>query len=279
MYKKTIISLSVLLLMAGCVSNNETKIAANENALAKGESYPAYYNDLDRIVLKDVMTRWYTVNKTGILSYGLEDAAKNAGHVCPAVTGAYLMTRAALNAIKAEYEANPKPSETSTYDYEDKVLYRGGVKITMSGAENKGNGANAMANVMSGITGAQMESGFKGGPGYPFANRQNLLTYDSNLKFSPSKGIEAIFTSMKATYVKKDAASKETSPATYAECKGTKKKCIEKTTCDFSVKVTYKFLDTSKYSPYSAKINHIVDNYEDSLTIEKVANPASLCSK
>ncbi|UJF25133.1 hypothetical protein L0B52_03020 [Suttonella sp. R2A3] len=245
--------------------------------LAAGESYPSYYPDAGRIVVKDVMTRFFNVSDKGILSYGMEDAAKAAGHVCPAVTGAFLITQAGVDALAQSYREQPSTAEVSSYDPADDMLYRGGIKITMSGQADTGSAANAMANVMSYITGAKDASGFKGGPDFPFANRQNLLQHDPNLSFDGKTGIEAIFTSMTATYSKEDG-----SPATLAECQGTWHQCIERTSCDRSVKVTYHFkspeiIGNNPDARWDEKIHHIINQRDVAINVEPVDNPAALC--
>lgn len=244
------------------------------------QTYPAYYQDIEKIQLKDVMTRYFGVNQTGLLSYGLEDAAKAGGHVCPAITGAFLMTREGLKALAKDYHDNPSDG-ISSYDANSGLLYRGGIKIIMSGKANSGGGNNAMTNVMSLITGAKGADGFKGGPDFPFANRQNLLSFDEALAFDPKTGIEAILTSMTATYEKKDADG-NWQPATYEACKGTWRQCHEKTQCDRSVKVIYRFKDPAiigkdPKAPWPDKIKHILDNSDKAITVKRVDNPAAIC--
>lgn len=245
--------------------------------------FPDYYKDIEAIQLKDVMLRYFGTATDGLVSYGLEDAGKASGHVCPAVTGAFLMTREGLKALAQYYKDNPDAKNITSYDPESGLLYRGGVKITMSGEENSGSGANAMGDVMSYITGAKGADGFKGGPDFPFANRRNLLHYDNNLQFNPKDGIEAIFTSMTASYEKKDASG-NWQTASYEDCKGTwGKDCREITKCDQSVKVTYRFkspeiMGADPKAPWGDKIKNILDNTDKAITVEPIANPAAFCS-
>lgn len=244
------------------------------------EMYPNYYKDIEKIQVKDVMTRYFGVTDEGIMTYGLEDAAKAGGHVCPAITGAFLMTREGLKALAKDYRDNPSDN-ISSYDPDSGLMYRGGVKIIMSGKANSGGGNNAMANIMSFITGAKGKDGFQGGPDFPFANRQNLLHYDESLAFNPKTGIEAIFTSMTASYEKKDADG-HWQPANYEACKGTWHECREHTQCDRSVKVIYRFKDASiigkdPKAPWPDKIKNIIDHVDKAITVEFVENPAAVC--
>lgn len=243
--------------------------------------FPDYYKDVEPIQLKDVMLRYFGTTTDGLVSYGLEDAGKASGHVCPAVTGAFLMTREGLKALAQFYKDSPDAKNITSYDAESGLLYRGGVKITMSGEENSGSAANAMGDVMSYITGAKGADGFKGGPDFPFANRRNLLHYDNSLQFSPKDGIEAIFTSMTASYEKKDADG-NWQAASYEACKGTWGECRETTQCDKSVKVTYHFKDpavigTDPKAPWVDKIHNILNNVDKAIKVEAMDNPTGIC--
>lgn len=279
-----ILSFTAALFLVGCGGGGGgDNVAVTNKSSVEGESYPVYYEKAERVALKDVMARYFGVNKKGILSYGLDDAAKIEGHVCPIVTGGYLISREGIKALKNDYEKFPEKSVTSSYDYADKMLYRGGIKVTLGGKEGLGNATNAMAKVISMITGAESASGFKHGPDYPFANRQNLLLQDPKIPFSPKEGIEVIFTSMKSTYTKADKDGKDTNqPIPYEQCEGLWGDCIEHTTCDRSVKITYKFatpeiMGAAPKNPWPATIKYIVDNYEKAINVQKVANPASMC--
>lgn len=247
-----------------------------------GETYPAYYDSLERVVLKDSMSKMFGVNKDGILSYGLDDAAKAEGHICPIVTGAFLTSRLAVNALKKDYQEHPKKDEFSAYDYNDGIMYRGGFKVTMGGKEGVGNAANAFGKVVGVILGTEGASGFKG-PGYPFANRQNLFLHDPKIPFDGKKGIEVIVTSLKASFTFRDKNGKDTKkPAKFEECKG--RNCVEHEVCDRSVKITYKFKTPEllankalKNKSWPEKIKHILDNEDKAISVQKVPNPSSIC--
>jgi hypothetical protein len=80
----------------------------------------------------------------GRVEYGYADAVRLAGHSCPTVASAWLMTRAALVSL-----------------YGDVVPERGGVRVELRGALNDGvNGV--VASVVGLITGAAGDAGFKG---------------------------------------------------------------------------------------------------------------------
>lgn len=97
----------------------------------------------------------------GRFRYTYEDAVKLSGHSCPTVAGAYLMTVAALEALY--------PGETAE---------RGDVEVTVGGAAADGS-AGPISQVISLLTGAAPESGFRGLLGQ--WRRQNLLRFDAAL--------------------------------------------------------------------------------------------------
>lgn len=268
--KKAIISTALLALSA-------QTLAQQANA------FPEYYKDIEPIVVKDTMLQYFGTTPNGVISYGLEDAAKASGHVCPAVTGAFLMTRAGIQALAQHYRDHPNSDNVTSYDKQNDVIYRGGVKITMGGKENSGSGANAMGDVMSYITGARGADGFKNGPGFPFANRRHLFRYDNTMPSNPKTGIEAIFTSMIAHYEKKDADGKWQA-ASFTDCEGTRGECREITQCDHSVKVSYHFkspeiIGSDPKAAWVDKIKHILDNADKALTVEAVSNPTAICAQ
>jgi len=92
-------------------------------------------------------------------SISLLDAYHLAGHSCPSMTGAFLMTAAAAKSL-----------------FSDGILVRGMVEVDI--ASDPGSGATGpMANVIAYITGAWGDSGF-GGLGGKF-RRRDLLRFNS----------------------------------------------------------------------------------------------------
>ncbi|MBI3071885.1 MAG: hypothetical protein HYY84_07110 [Deltaproteobacteria bacterium] len=94
--------------------------------------------------------------------YTYADAVKLAGHSCPTIAGAYLMTAAAIHALYG-------PGE---------VPMRGAIEVTLGGTRDDG-GTAPMAQVIALITGAAPETGFGGLMGR--WRRQNLLTFNERL--------------------------------------------------------------------------------------------------
>lgn len=272
--KKVILSLCLASFLLN--ANESVPILA-----AKGESYPSYYANLERIVLRDSMAELFGVNEKGILSYGLDDLAKAEGHICPIITGSYLITREALKELKRIYEKQTS-KYVSSYDKENEIFYRGGFKINMLNPPKAGHAPNAMAKAIGIITGADGTEGFKG-PGFPFSNRNSLMFHDKNMNFSPTNGIEVIFTTLKAKFIDKQTNKQ----LTLKECKAKKKgECIEQHDCDKSVKVTYKFQTPEllgspkidKKAKWPTKIKFILDNYKKAIKVQQIENPTNICN-
>lgn len=96
----------------------------------------------------------------------LLDIVRFAGHACPSMVGAFLISQAAIENL-----------------YPDtKVGIRGQIEIDIPGSATQG-ATGPMANVFSYITGAWADSGFGGFQGGDY-KRRNLLRFDSAV--SPS---------------------------------------------------------------------------------------------
>lgn len=94
-----------------------------------------------------------------VVEFSLADAVKAAGHVCPTVTGSFLILRKALERLY--------PNETPV---------RGEIEVTVYGKPDEGV-FGVMAQVFSLVTGAAPATGFKGfGPVY---KRKDLLRFYS----------------------------------------------------------------------------------------------------
>nr|WP_275584630.1 hypothetical protein [Stenotrophomonas sp. NLF4-10] len=103
------------------------------------------------------MARLLGASDDGRIEYGYADAVKLAGHSCPTVAGAWLMVRAALQAL-----------------YRGQLPERGGVRVDMAEAEDAGT-TGVVAQVFTFITGAAAGNGFQGVGGQ--FSRHNLLRH------------------------------------------------------------------------------------------------------
>jgi formylmethanofuran dehydrogenase subunit E len=111
---------------------------------------PSFFAEAPSIIVHDELAQFLGTSENGFFKYHYQDVVMQAGHSCPTVASAFLMTRAALKAL-----------------YQDSVPERGWIKVEWR--EDKETGVTGvMANVVSLITGACDEGGFKG-----IANRFN----------------------------------------------------------------------------------------------------------
>ncbi|NYT75593.1 hypothetical protein H0A71_01135 [Alcaligenaceae bacterium] len=124
-------------------------------------SFPAFFDTAPTITLRDPLADLLGASGNGIIEYSYGDIVKLAGHSCPTVAGAYLMTRNALKKL-----------------YGDDLPERGGIKVEFQDDQTNGV-TGVIANVISMITGATIDTGFKGlGGKY---DRRGLLFFNVDI--------------------------------------------------------------------------------------------------
>ena len=123
--------------------------------------YPAFFDQVRTIVLYDPLAEFLGAAADGRIEYRYLDAVKLAGHSCPTVAGAYLMTQKALDAL-----------------YPGTTPERGAVRVHVRG-EMEAGVSGVIANVVGLITGATRQNGFKGIGGR--FDRRNLLFFDPGI--------------------------------------------------------------------------------------------------
>jgi len=121
--------------------------------------YPDFFDDAPVIVMVDPLAEFLGAVADGLFEYRYVDAVKAAGHSCPTVASAWLMTAKALAAL-----------------YPGDIPQRGAIRVEFQQARNSGV-TGVIANVVSLVTGATQESGFKGLGGR--FDRRNLLFFDA----------------------------------------------------------------------------------------------------
>ncbi len=120
-------------------------------------SFPEFFARIPTITLRDPLAELLGAADGGLIEYGFADAVKLAGHSCPTVAGAWLMTVRALQAL-----------------YGDEIPERG--KIAVAVHEDLDSGvAGVMASIATLLTGATGNGGFKGLGGRH--SRRNLLQF------------------------------------------------------------------------------------------------------
>jgi hypothetical protein len=131
-------------------------------------SFPEFFAAVPRLTLHDPMAEFLGAAANGLIEYGYADAVKLAGHSCPTVAGAYLMTLKALARL-----------------YPDGLPERGGIRVELNVAQADGT-AGVTAAVAGLLTGAAGEGGFKGLSGR--FSRRDLLRFaagiDAELRFT-----------------------------------------------------------------------------------------------
>jgi hypothetical protein len=118
---------------------------------------PAFFDAVPRIAMQDALAETLGAAQGGLIEYTYLDAVKLAGHSCPTVAGAYLMTRTAL--------ARLYPEETPR---------RGELRVELREPQESGV-VGVVANVAALITGAAGPGGFKGLAGRH--GRRGLLAF------------------------------------------------------------------------------------------------------
>lgn len=107
-------------------------------------NYPDFFDAVPRISLYDPLAEFLGAAKDGILQYGYPDAVRLAGHSCPTVAAAYWMTHKALASL-----------------YPDAMPRRGDILVEFNQSSTSGV-TGVIANVVSMLTGATADTGFKG---------------------------------------------------------------------------------------------------------------------
>lgn len=130
-------------------------------------NYPEFFKTIEPIKLQDQLSNFLGTFEDGIVEFTYLDVVKAAGHSCPTVAGAFLMTKEALK-----------------YLYKDEIPKRGEILVSFKDESFVGT-TGVIANVITQITGATDTYGFKGLNG-KFA-RYNLISFNDkntlNIKF------------------------------------------------------------------------------------------------
>lgn len=120
------------------------------------ESFPRFFADAPVLDVEDPLAEFLGAAEGGRLRYRYEDVVRMAGHSCPTVASAFLMTRAALRGL-----------------YGDELPRRGEIRVEMRDRRDSGV-TGVIAAVATFITGATEDSGFPG-LGGRFGRRERLF--------------------------------------------------------------------------------------------------------
>lgn len=127
-------------------------------------TYPEFFDEVETIHMQDPLAGVLGAFGNGEITFHYLDVVKAAGHSCPTVAGAYLMTLEALKAL-----------------YPHTLPVRGNIKVEFKEAMDEGV-AGVIGNVISQLTGATDKSGFKGLNGR-FA-RHSLMSFGADISSS-----------------------------------------------------------------------------------------------
>ncbi len=106
--------------------------------------FPAFFDEVPAIAVRDPLAELLGAAENGRIEYCYADAVKLAGHSCPTVASAWLMTARALAAL-----------------YPHELPERGNIQVELRGAQEEGV-EGGIALVAGLITGAAGSGGFKG---------------------------------------------------------------------------------------------------------------------
>ena len=124
-------------------------------------TYPQFFNNIPTIKLQDDLASLLGAFEDGLIEYSYLDSVKSAGHSCPTVLGAYLMTLEGLKAL-----------------YENEIPSRGNILIEFKESQTTGV-AGVIGSVMTNITGSTTTNGFKGLAGK--YDRNHLMNFEKDI--------------------------------------------------------------------------------------------------
>jgi hypothetical protein len=126
--------------------------------------YPKFFDEIPSIILQDDLSKFLGAFDGGEVEFSYLDAVKIAGHSCPTVAGAYL---SCLYGLYVLYGNNPPKRGEIIVEVKDDI---------------KNGTTGVVGNIISAITGATSDYGFKGLNGK--FSRNNLMFYNANIESS-----------------------------------------------------------------------------------------------
>lgn len=124
---------------------------------------PGFFAQVPSVTVRDPLAQFLGAADEGVLTYRYVDAVRLAGHSCPTVAEAYLMTRHGLRAL-----------------YGEALPVRGEIDAFLRDARDSGV-TGVIASVVQLLTGAAAESGFRGIGAARRFSRQNTLLFDTKM--------------------------------------------------------------------------------------------------
>ncbi len=122
---------------------------------------PDFFAAVPSLTLRDPLANFLGAATDGIIEYHYLDVVKLAGHSCPTVAGAYMLTHKALHNL-----------------YKNELPERGAVRVEFKDSLLNGV-TGVIANVVTMLTGATVDTGFKGLGGQ--FDRRDLMAFDADI--------------------------------------------------------------------------------------------------
>lgn len=153
---------------------------------------PSFFDAVPPLVVRDPLAEALGAADDGVIEYRYVDAVKLAGHSCPTVAGAWLMTSEALRRL-----------------YGDELPHRGGVRVEVRQRHDEGV-AGVIGSVAGLLTGAAGDGGFKGLAGR--YGRRGLLSYgaaiEGDLRFTRTDTGTSVEVACRPEFVERPAELK-----------------------------------------------------------------------
>lgn len=126
--------------------------------------YPIFFDTIETIKLRDDLSSFLGSLEDGLVEFSYLDIVKSAGHSCPTVAGAYIMTFVALKEL-----------------YRNETPKRGEVSVSFKEDSSEGT-TGVIANVITQIIGVTETYGFKGLNGK--FKRYGLMKFNDHISTS-----------------------------------------------------------------------------------------------
>ncbi len=123
--------------------------------------YPDFFDAIPHLRMRDPLAAFLGAFEDGVIEYSYVDVVKLAGHSCPTVASAYGMTRQALGAL---YGSQLPERGVIRAEFHEDIL----TGVT-----------GVVANVVSMLTGATQDTGFKGLAGR--FDRRHLMSFNADV--------------------------------------------------------------------------------------------------
>lgn len=174
LYVMLVLVLVVAVFVSGCTGSNAPAESPKDDGKVSATWTQDYITKVEPIMMRDPFLELLG-QTAGPIPYTYEEVVKLSGHSCGAVSGAWSMTRKALEEL-----------------YGEEIPERGKIRIYVPGAADEWF-LGVYGEAMTYITGAAPETGFPGSEFGQDYNRRNLLIYKDEPSGTPPPQMVWIF--------------------------------------------------------------------------------------